>query len=128
MRTVYTRSVEQWKTERSKQVFPLINTELFFPFPNRLINNCDSARSKHLCKQQLLGTLHIRISQSAEARASADVGCEQNTEMFLFVFPPRYPSVSKASPAHVSGCGALATASLVHGLDHHPAGAAHPAL
>lgn len=30
MRTVYTRSVEQWKTERSKQVFPLINTELFF--------------------------------------------------------------------------------------------------
>lgn len=79
MRTVYTRSVEQWKTERSKQVFPLINTELFFSFPNRLINNCDSARSKHLCKQQLLGTFHIRISQSAEARASADVGCEQNT-------------------------------------------------
>lgn len=28
----------------------------------------------------------------------------------------------------MSGCRALAAASLVHGLDHHPAGAAHPAL
>lgn len=37
MRTVYTRSLEQWKRERSKQVFPLINMELF-SLLNRLIN------------------------------------------------------------------------------------------
>lgn len=37
-------------------------------------------------------------------------------------------SVCLSSPAHVSWCGALAAAPLVHGLDHHPAGAAHPAL
>lgn len=37
-------------------------------------------------------------------------------------------SVYLSSPAHVSWCGALAAAPLVHGLDHHPAGAAHPAL
>ena len=36
--------------------------------------------------------------------------------------------VIQCSPAHVSGCRALAAASLVYSLDHHPAGAAHPAL
>lgn len=48
--------------------------------------------------------------------------------LFLKGFKPRLLSVRGASPARVSGGGAGAPASLVHGLDHHPAGAAHPAL
>lgn len=44
--------------------------------------------------------------------------------------PPLLPGrlFPRQSPAHVSRHGALAAAALVHGLDHHPAGAAHPAL
>lgn len=37
-------------------------------------------------------------------------------------------SVREVSPAHVSRCWALAPASLVHGLHHHPPCAAHSAL
>lgn len=128
MRTVYTRSVEQWKTERSKQVFPLINTELFFlsrtDWSTTVIqlaaNICvNSSFLEHFTS----GSARVRKRERVQTWV---VSKTQRCSRLSFL--PVHLSVSKASPAHVSGCGALATASLVHGLDHHPAGAAHPAL
>lgn len=49
------------------------------------------------------------------------------TKTLRYSCPPVLPVLCQ-SPAHVSRRGALAAASLVHSLDHHPTSAAHFAL
>lgn len=87
--------------------------------------DCDSAHNTCLRKQQLCRTTGWRTLREPE-RAQMVCRCERARRRLGVVgesglFP-------RQSPAHVSRHGALAAAALVHGLDHHPAGAAHPAL